>query len=221
MCRAVSIAQKYVCVCVFARCRDSLGSHSIQFWKWCTNGARDIIVELHKSNGWIAVFHFICTSLDPHFPVLHTGGSEYHLHLMNTRLEKSNRRIYGSKFISGEIEKMWICVCVCQCECKMTWRNNLHLIDCCATTYIERGMRILYPRVCSCSCSLFKYFPPASQRNKNKRRKFKAYAININPLCSPRCVLMVWLKPMLVLKCKPNEWKTIFNEDMLNWCCTR
>lgn len=89
-----------------------------------------------------------------------------------------------------------VCVCVCveyiSTECKMTWRNNLHLIDCSATSNIERGMwivertqrnaNVLYVYVhVYAHCSSTFAFSKEKHTHKN-HRKFKAYAININSL---------------------------------------
>lgn len=85
----------------FARCRDPFVQFLFWSMKWRTTSPRQ----------WMNhCFSFYSRAPISHFPVFYWWNI---ICIWWTHGEKSNRRIYGSKFISGEIERIYVCVCVC------------------------------------------------------------------------------------------------------------
>lgn len=89
-------------------------------------------------------------------------------------VEKSNRRIYGSKFISGEIEKMRVCVCMWSTHFKRMQNdlteqfafNRLLLLNVACEC---RNANVVF----SCSCSLLKQFPPFHEETKTQAQEIQ------------------------------------------------
>lgn len=128
---------------------------------------------------WIAAFHFM--QKVPRFPV---SGCFTVCVCARERISLAFDEHTGKKAIAGFMDRnlslgRYSAVCVCEAhissECKMTWRNNLHLIDWYHREYWTWHVNVIAIEIasviCSCSCCCSSTLVFSSTKKKKKQNK--------------------------------------------------